>query len=550
MKIPSQKINWNKTHITGVDLQPEVVEQKFKLWDENKHKLSSGDPEVIKLLNDNTIYEYAFFTNEDDEPFQLTAYQDLISECILAHDYTANNINRYILYRAANQMGKSRMLISAAKYLAFNRENKNIVIISKSLPQSQFVLSELKKSLNNSVFRDSWKEDIGETANTTMLTITGKDKKGKEYLNRIICAPAGEGALGYPIHHLFLDEADFYEGAKTLFWKVLFARTKKTKGQIVIFTNPNPDISRTNSLLAELWDGTLFKRKFHFQFLDAPWNTQEEFDIDKQNSPAHLFRSTHLGEWSDIGGAFFTDKEIKDMMCLDWNNRLPPAQDNIYIAADLGKMSDHTVIGVGIAKEPVNKHHKYKDLDIRYMQRLPLKTPYDEIADRLEELRNHYKEQGANVTIGYDSTGQKTFGDFLKRRGLSAIGVDFSAKKSNKTLLYNDFKLMAEQQKLQIVYDRQCEKELAGLEYQLTANKKLQKVAHKNENLHDDYPDMIAILIHLAVKPSNVPAGAIIVRHNKKEELTTNPYDNQINKLNQQFKSRYTGRASALSGFW
>lgn len=908
IKLPEQQVDWTKPHINGTDLQPQVVQQKFDLWDEVKHKLEEGDPEVIRLLKDNTIYEYAFFTDDDNNPFKLTAYQDLISGCITRHDYTQSNPNRYILYRAANQMGKliadseliptpkgwvkngslkpgqqvygsdgkittiektthhknwnlykitfndgsfiyagpehlwkcktskerfrktytknnktwknpsynkwqvlstqqiieagkynptaksnytkisipvtkpvnypckqqelnpyliglllgdgsltkstpsfttgdeeiakwickhynfkfqkkqnkiqgtiknvykqikklglkgtdsstkfipqqylqgniqqrkellkglmdtdgsvygkhstleyctiseklkddfvelinslgclinkvtvkkpfyydknknkvfgktthiirfktlfnpfnlsrkrnkwkkvtshkheriiekieyshtenatcievdnkdktylaskqyivthnSRMLISAAKYLAFNRENKNIVIISKSLPQSQFVLSELRKSLNNSSFGNTWTEDIGETANTTMLTIKGKTAEGKEYINRIICAPAGEGSLGYPIHHLFLDEADFYEGAKTLFWKVLFARTKKTKGQIVLFSNPNPDISRINSLLAELWDGTLFQRKFHFQFLDAPWNTVEEFEIDQANSPAHIFKSTHLGEWSDIGGAFFSDKEIKEMFDTEWNNRLPPAQEEIYIAADLGKMNDHTWIAVGTTKEPQDTKHKYKDLDVRYLERLPLKTPYDKIADKLEYLIKYYEEKGARVTMGYDATGQKTFGDFLKRRNVNGIPVDFSAKKSNKTLLYNDFKLMAEQQKIKIVKERIAEKEFAGLEYKYTSSKNLRKVEHKTQSIHDDAPDTVAILIHIAVKPSHVPVGAMIVtrtRNNKenKDELTK--AQEQIQKLNDKFHTRYSQRNN-LGSFW
>ena len=548
--IPKQKIDWNKQHINGNDLQPNIVKQKIKLWDKHKHKLQTGDPDVIRLLKDNTIYEYAFFTNDEGEPFTLTAYQDLISECVLEHDYTADNPNRYILYRAANQMGKSRGLISFTKYIAFNRENKNIVIISKSLPQSQFVLAELRKSLNNSSFADSWREDVGDTANTTILTITGKTSKGQEFINRIICAPAGEGALGYPIHHLFLDEADFYENAKTLFWKVFYPRTKKTKGQIVLFTNPNPEMSKINSLLYELWQGSLFQRKFHFNFLDAPWNTQKEFELDRLNSPAHIFKSTHMGDWSDAGGAFFSDKEIRTMFETEWENNLPPAHEHMYIAADLGKMNDNTWIGVGIAKPPSDPDHKYRDLDVRYMEKLPLKTPYDKIADRLEYLIKYYKEKGARVTMGYDSTGQKTFGDFLKRRAVSAIGVDFSAKKSNKTILYNDFKLMAEQNKIKIVRNREAEKQFAGLEYKYTQNKKLKKVEHKTEGIHDDAPDMVAIMIHIAVKPSSVPVGASIVNSaNKSNGRELTKAEQQITKLNNNFHTRYA-QSNTLGSFW
>ena len=69
----------------------------------------------------------------------------------------------------------------------------------------------------------------------------------------------------------------------------------------------------------------------------------------------------------------------------------------------------------------------------------------------LKELIEHYKSTSGIANVGFDATGQKTFGDFLKRMGISATGVDFSAKQSNKTQLYNDFKLMVENRKIKVV---------------------------------------------------------------------------------------------------
>jgi hypothetical protein len=89
--------------------------------------------------------------------------------------------------------------------------------------------------------------------------------------------------------------------------------------------------------------------------------------------------------------------------------------------------------------------------------------------------------------------------------GVGATGVDFSRKESNKTKLYNDFKLMAEGRKLKVVYDQTLEKQLAGLEFKLTPNKALRKVENKTDSIHDDYPDMIAILIHIMIYPSYTP---------------------------------------------
>lgn len=509
-----QKLNYDKI-VRGSDLDLDTYNQKFAMWDyvlENDLLAKGAESErleAVRLLNDPTIYQYAFFKDDEDKPFKYTAYQDAIANC--HHDFTADNLNRYLLFVASNQIGKSRWLIGQACFHAFTGDNVNIVIISKSLPQSQFLLANFRHALNNSAFRDSWRSDVGETANTTIMTFTRPTKDGGEIVNRVICAPAGEGALGYPVHYLYLDEADFYDDAKTFFWKVAFARTKKTKGQIILFSNPNPELARINSLLWELWNGDLFKRKFTFNFLDAPWNTQEEYDRDKRNAPSFIFASTHDGCFPEEGGGFLSESEIRDMMFKDWNNVMPAVDRPVFIALDLGKMRDQTVLSIGITKKPENKDDKYMDLDVKYLEEFPLKTSYDRIADRLVEVKKYYEDNYNGVAcIGFDATGQKTFGDFLKRKGVQAVEVDFSKKETNKTKLYNDFKLMAENRKIRVVYTYKCERQLAGLQFKLTEGKKLKKVEAKTEDLHDDYPDSLVILIAISVKISAVEASVTI----------------------------------------
>lgn len=540
--VPSYEPDWSKNYVDGGDLRTDVTDSKFKLWDYVvENNLLESEDETVRaraysLLNDDTIYEYAFFYDDFDKPIRYTAYQDLIAS--YKHDFTPDNPNRYVLFRASNQIGKSRFLIGKSKKIALTEENRNIVMISKSLPQSQYLLSELKRSLSNSKFGDSWREDVGETANTTMLSFEREVESWtgnkKTVMNRIICAPAGEGSLGYPMHYLFLDEADFYEDSKRLFWKVFFARTKFTKGQIILFSNPNPDIPKSSSLLHDLWQGDLFQRKFHFNFLDAPWNTKEEFDRDKRNSPSHVFSSTHLGEWSDEDGAFFKDAEIRDMLQHDWDNRLPIVDRPVYIALDLGKMQDNTVLSVGVVRDPKDNRDKFKDLDVLYMLEFPLKTEYDKILDKLKEIIDHYKNDGYGVArVGYDATGDKTFGDFARSAGVSVLPVDFNRRESNKTKLYNDFKLMAENRKIRIVYTEKCEHQLSNLMFKETESKKYKKIENKTDRIHDDYPDNLSILIHISVRPSTVPVTVTQVKTRDKivkkhEEYTEEQHDKDV----------------------
>ena len=518
LEAPPQQVSLEKP-VYGKDLDHEAYNAKFELWDEvvKKNYLQNDKygirNEALRLLNDDTIYTYAYLKDDDGKAFRYTAYQDLIAN--LHHDFTPDNPDRYIVFKASNQIGKSRLLVNKSIKLAMTEENKNIILVSRSLPQSQFLLAQIKHALNNSGFSDSWREDLGDTANTTVLTFKKAkyDREGRvigEIVNRIICAPSGEGLLGFPVHYLFLDEGDFYEDAKTFFWKVAFPRTKKTKGQIIIFSNPNVDIPRSESLLWEAWTGDLFQRKFSFNFLDAPWNTKEELEKDRRNSPAHIFASTHMGEFPDEAGSFLTHKEIQDMLEKKWQNRLPVAEGTIYCGVDLGKMKDTTVISIGIPKVASNEHDKYLDLDVPYQEEMPLGTPYDRIMDRMVEIREHYEARGVKVSFGHDATGQKTFGDFLKKNNVYSQEVDFSRKESNKTLLVNDFKLMVEKRKIKVVYSEKCEKQLANLQFKLTATKKLTKVENKSEVIHDDYFDSLCILVHIAVKPHVIPVSARI----------------------------------------
>ncbi len=522
LELLHQNVNMDNRIVTGNALDLVTYENKFKMWDYvMEHNLLQCEDNAIQwralnLLNDDTIYSYNYFKTDEGAPFRNTAYQDLMGN--LKHDFSPMGINRYILYVAANQCGKSRFLINKSIKITFTEQNRNIVLVSKNLDMSKFLLSELKKTLNNSGFSNTWKEDRGDTDNTTILTFT-KDVLNPDgtvkytYLNRIICTPCTEGILGYPVHYLFLDEADFYEDAKVFFHGPAKNRTNKTKGQIILFSNPNFKISRVNSLLWELMNGTKFKRKFKFTFLDAPWNTKEEYDDDKLNTPQYIFKSTHDGEFSDSGGAFLKDAEIKDMLQKDWDNdRLPVFDVPVIIAMDLGKMNDQTVLGIGISKDPKDSRDKKPDIDIRYTEEFELGTEYKDIVNRYKQIRDHYTEFGVGVQdFLYDSTGQKTFVELLDLMDVAGTGVDFSKKESNKTQLYNDFKLMAENRKLRVVYSRKMEKQLAGLEFKLTPNKQMKKVENKTDSIHDDYADMCAILIHGAVFPSAIIPGVTVL---------------------------------------
>ena len=403
----------------------------------------------------------------------------------------------------------SKLLCLMAIYHAFNEENVNVVMVSKSLPQSQFLLAQIRHTLNNSKFADTWRENIGDTANTTVLTFKReyKDKDGKltrTMTNRIICAPMGEGLLGYPVHYLYLDELDFYEDAQKFFWKIALPRTNKTKGQIIGFSNPNPDMSRNSSLLWDLWTGNLFRRKFSFNFLDAPWNTRLEYDMVKKSSPSYIFASTHDGEFPKEGGGFFKYIEIQDMMQKDWVNQLPIVDRPVYIGLDLAKVRDQSVMVIGTC-------HKFTDsgddtlqeIRIHYIKSWEVKTDYDAVIDELKQVIDLYQMQHHGVaSVGFDATGVgKAVEDIMKMKTIKATPIDFNLQ--SKSRMYGNFKMLAEQRRIKIVYDSECEDQLSKLIFDRTPRGYL-TVRHEKESDFDDYPDAIVCLIDVALNLGRV----------------------------------------------
>ena len=506
LKILRQNLDYDSV-VTGEHLDFKTYNLKFKMWDYvlSHGLLDRGNPLALNLLNDLTIYCYAFLRDDYGKPFKMTAYQDAIASCV-HKPFDAMGRDRFVLYRASNQIGKSKHLVSNAIFLTQTMENINVIMISKSLPQSQFLLATIRHTLNNSVFGGTWREDIGETANTTQLTFSRNDGK---VINRIICAPAGEGTLGYPVHYLFLDEADFYENAKTFFWKVALPRTNFTKGQIILFSNPNPEISRNDSLLWDLWNGDLFNRKFHFKFLDAPWNTLHEYETVKKSSPSYIFASTHDGEFPIDSGGFFTRIEIEDMMQPDWRNELPLVDSPVYIGIDVAKVRDRTVLVLG-TMQPNQSDPKISDLHVRYMLHFELKTDYDIIVDKVRDLVDYYTTEFHGVArVGYDSTGVgNAIGDMLRSKGVFAQPIIFSLP--NKSKMYANFKMLAEQRRIKIVNDIDCKNQLSNLIFARTSSGQL-TVKHNNESSHDDFPDAICCLINVSIMPGKVPVTATFV---------------------------------------
>ena len=504
--------------IEGITPEMEkATAQKFELWDKvlEEEWLESGDSDKIKeyytLLWDPTIYAYAFFKDprNRNKRFKCYAYQDVI----------LNDHHRRILFVAANQIGKSLALCIKAVQFAQLNPGSTTLMTSKTLPQSKDLLRQIKQLLQNS--RLDYKYDIGDSETKTEIYIKQfeevevyDEKLDKMFTemrelpqSRIICVPATEAALGYAVDLALEDELFFYEDGEHFHKQILQPRTYTTKGQIIVFSNPNGQ----QGIGWELRNDEDY-HVYIFNFLDCPTNTQEEFDRLSKNLTREQIDSTLLAIFTSPEGGFFTLTERKDMQ-EERSSMLPSVITKpIYIFFDWAKSRDRTVriIGVPITK---NEEDWADEVYIYEMKEYPSGTPYTDIIDG--DLKSLILEVGPEMVamVGWDNTGVgRGLEDFTKRveqLGIMAMPVEFSLE--NKSRIYTLFKLLAENKRIKIPYIRECDKQLSMLRFKKSQGRGHLKIHHENERDRDDFPDAIAGLVSLIIQPENIPISATII---------------------------------------
>lgn len=492
------------------------TEAKFSAWDNviEKNILEDGTDEdkkkVYQMLKDPSIYAYAFFRDPKNtkKRFKVYPYQDMI----------INDNHDRIMFVAANQIGKSIALCLKALHFALFNPGTTVLLVSKTLPQSKDLLRQIKFFLHNS--RLDFKYDIGDSETKTEIYFKHFDEEDvydekldkvftqlKELpQSRIICVPATEAALGYAVHLAMIDELAFYEDGSYFYNQILQPRTYTTKGQIVVFSNPNGQ----QGIFWELWNNKYFHR-YRFNFLDCPTNTQLEFDKISESLTREEIDSTLLAVFTSPEGGFLSLQERKDMQ--EERSSLIPSliTTPVYIFFDWAKTRDRTVRVIGI---PITKSEAdwAPDVYVYEMLEYPQGTSYSDIVDvDLKELINTIGFQNVAM-VGWDNTGVGSgIEDFIKRveqLGIMAMPVEYGLE--NKSRIYTLFKLLAERRRIKVPYMKECDKQLSMLRFKRSSRGYLQ-VHHENEKDRDDFPDALAGLCSLIIQPENPEVSVTIV---------------------------------------
>lgn len=499
-------IDYNKP-ITREHISLEVYNNKFRLCEE----YLSGNLGLLKqLLEDPTTFAYLFFKDDHGRRFKPYTYQDII----------LNDKHRYIYFRSANQLGKTTTFkIKAGRNILIDHGHAhNEAIISKSLNQSTFQMKELKVILNNMNGVD-WKEEESDSDSLSIIALSIRDDSKPlgmkvKYVNRLICAPCTESALGYPLHELNLDEFEYWENDIKYFYnQIAKPRTFHTQGRTFIMTNPNG----ADSFGAELedmrdLDGNRLFHLYVFDYMDHPEHTETGLRHEMLGMSRQQAESTLLALRSISSRNFFTQEEInksydKDLTDIKMVGKQP------FFFLDVGSKHDQSVLKGGFV-EPDVKEEKFNHVYIPIIHVYPVGYPMARVIGVPVEVEDgwHYEKSvkehidewsknGINPVFGVDVTGNSGISPLCRVAGLNPVDVIFSGPA--KSGMYQRFKYFMEKGLLHRPHCKEWEYQASHMEVRKSQRGYLM-IHHENEDDLDDCMDATAGLIFLADDPNSI----------------------------------------------
>jgi hypothetical protein len=400
-----------------------------------------------------------------------------------------------------------------------------------------------------------WKPDVGTSDNMSVIELEWKDydrldsngNPKTKYVNRIICAPATEAALGYDLHKEFLDEFEFWEDAEYMFDQVLEPRTYGTKGGITITTNPNGKETKG----AELTEIVLpsGNKKFHvynFNFLDRPGNTEEQLEIAKAGKTRRVIESTLLAIRTQGDKNYFTSDEIERSEWKEANPLIRMVGKQPIFFLDVGSTNDQCcLVGGYIELKEGFDHTKsaddesnwpYIELFLPIIHLYPSGYPISRVvgtySDRqkndgwhqektVKQYLDEWSKDGIRPLFGCDVTGNSGLSPLFQSISIDPVDITFAGP--NKSGYWVRFKYMMEMGLLHRIKHKdwvdQAKKVVATSStrgYILINSAGVKsggpKQASKNKKIPDDALDATAGIIALADPQNSVPASLVILR--------------------------------------
>jgi hypothetical protein len=325
---------------------------------------------------------------------------------------------------AANQQGKSFSLCvkASVKFLRDHGKNTYTGLISKSQAQNSMNMRMIRKMLKEANVTYT----PGSNDNLTVMV----HDLGNGYTNTLVCSVASTGALGYPFNWLLLDEFEFWEnpeGLEYMWDQILEPRTFQTKGQIIIYSNPNgKNFVSENLHKRKVGDDYQF-HVYNINFLDNPDNDREQWDLKKAHTHPIIFASTMGAQRTESEGAALNEKDIQLTYDDDVDRKgfygIDKNTSN-YWFLDLGFVNDQSCLVGGYITKNEKNETQYNFAVKVYPQAHPhteLWGREDSDEDSVPSIVNRFG--GNNAMFELDLTGKEGNEILAHQAGLGCSGV-------------------------------------------------------------------------------------------------------------------------------
>jgi len=338
--------------------------------------------------------------------------------------YTIRN-NPRVSILAPTGFGKTAILGAAYSiWMAYFYQNKEILIISNTLPQSTRVLSEIKKHIeDNEILQmlkpknhlETWSKQTIKTSSQCVIK----------------CRPYSENIKGEHVDHILLDEASSYRELQ-IYFDYIVPRVNSKGGRIVLISTPESPTDLMGVIRARKLDYVCKSYPAVNKKGESIW--PERFPLEKlEKIKAELgeqyFEKNYMcNPTAETEDAIYPLSSI--MNCYDYTEKFtmaPEEEEQTFMACDFAVSSGPTAdFDAYVIIGKVRKLHYIRHIEIH--KGLPVNAK----VERIKELFEAYTP--LRVIVDESNVGSAIIDD-LRFAGLPVVPQSFQYKARNKLLM-------------------------------------------------------------------------------------------------------------------
>ena len=392
----------------------------------------------------------------------------------------ATDPNRFKIWIAARQVGKSTAVAYEALRQASRQAGTAILLVSASQRQSAELLERVRR----------WTEALKAGVDAKVVTRETAQSISLANGSRILSLPANPDTIRGFSGHIFLDEFAFHRDSKKI-WASVFPIA--TRGfSLRITSTPNGKLN----MFHDIWErgGSMWTRHSTSIYQASAEGLDVDVELLRSASPdPETWAQEYECRFVDEATAFLTYDLIRQAEHPDAGIRNLMERGPFFIGADIGRRRDLTVYW---ALEAVG--------DVLWTREVATmsKAPFRAQDEELDRLYNLYRP--VRICMDQGGLGEKSVEDAKDRYGRTRVeGVIFSGAVKQELAL--TLRRLFEDRRIRIPEDKLIREDLHSIQKSVTAAGNIRFDAARSEQGHADRFWALALAVHAAEDPSSMP---------------------------------------------